>query len=392
MIRAFLILALFTITSLACSSQKVMPPTPIPVGILIKEIPAHMDIIFDSIRYVLNEVACLDENYKVDKDFINIPGCNALIYDPNTEGLASPRQLFAMDLETGEVAQITHTDCFYFLGQAIDPRTLMTWAICSDTDDNGKINDKDKSEIYLLDLESQEMDCLTCEHDLTSINNPDYSQANQKIVFSAQVRTVFHNYLFSIDANHNLVQISNQAGYMDFDPSWSEDGTKIVFSRLPTPWFIKPSQVWLMDSNGTNQEIITGGGPNPNNEANHGPYPIGIDADPDLSPDNQKIVFSRLKTGLENAPFGIYELIVVDVDSGEVEILDSQYANMLPQWKSRGILINRQVGVADTSQLKAMEIKQSLFIYADGRFKALEPYPFNVFPLGAYGGNWIELE
>ena len=33
------------------------------------------------------------------------------------------------------------------------------------------------------------------------------------------------------------------AEYMDFDCSWSEDGTKIVFNRLPAPWLTKPSQV-----------------------------------------------------------------------------------------------------------------------------------------------------
>jgi Tol biopolymer transport system component len=147
-----------------------------------------------------------------------------------------------------------------------------------------------------------------------------------------------------------------------------------------------------MDSDGTNQEKITDGGSNPNNESNHGPYPIGIDADPDLSPDNKKIVVSRLKSGQENVPFGIYELIVVDVDTKEIEILDSQYANMIPHWKSGGILINRQVGVANSSKMKAMDMKQSLYVYRDGVFEELEGYPFNIFPVGAYGGYWIVRE
>jgi Tol biopolymer transport system component len=372
--------------------QGSIPPTPIPSGVLIQEIPANMDIIFDSIRYVLNDRACLDKKYEVDRNFINLPGCNAIIYDPQNDGLASPRQLFVMDLETEEVAQITNTGCFFAIGQVVDSTTLMTLAVCSDTDSNGKINESDKPEIYLLDLTTGVMDCFTCELGLTSINNPDYSHVNNKVIFSAQHNTDFHNYLFSIDANKNLVQITNQAEYMDFDCSWSEDGTLIVFNRLPAPWFSQPSQVWLMDSDGTNQEVITNGGPNPNNEGNHGPYPIGIDADPDLSPDNKKIVFSRLKTGMENVPFGIYELIVVDVNSKEIEILDSQYANMIPQWKYGGILINRQVGVANAGEIKAMNIKQSLYVYRDGNFDELEDYPFNVFPLGAYGGYWIEMD
>jgi Tol biopolymer transport system component len=380
------------LASLACSSQASTPPTPIPSGILIHEIPSHMDIIFDSVRYVLNDNACLNKHYEVDENFMNVPGCNALIYDPLSNGLASPRQLFAMDLETGEVVQMTNTPCFFVLGQAADSTTLMTLAICSDTDNDGTINERDKPDLYLLDLPSGEMDCLTCDSELTSINNPDYSQVNKSVVFSAQHSTEFHNYLFRIETDKNLAQITTQSDYMDFDCSWSEDGTKIVFSRLPAPWFDIPSQVWLMDADGTNQLQITTGGPNPDEEENHGPYPIGIDADPDLSPDNKKVVISRLRTGKKNKPFGIYELIVIDVETQEIEILDSQYANMIPQWKSGGILINRQVGGANTGRLKAMEMKQSLYIYRDGEFEELEAYPFNVFPLGAYGGYWIDLE
>jgi Tol biopolymer transport system component len=390
--RMLLFLIVLLLVSLACSSQSsAPPPTPLPEGILVREIPENMDIIFDSIRYVLNDEACLNGNNQVDGNFLNVPECNALIYDPQGESIASPRQLFAMDRDSGEVVQITNTDCFYTLGQAVDSTTLMTHAICSDTDANGKINEQDKSEIYLLDLPTGEMDCLTCDYELTSINNTDYSRANGEIVFSAQPSTAFHNYLYAINLDKALRQITHEDQYMDFDCAWSEDGTKIVFSRLPHPWFMKPSQVWLMDSSGTSRQKITDGGPNPDNEENHGTYPIGIDADPDLSPDNRKVVFSRLKTGKENIPFGIYELVVVDIATREMEILDSQYANMVPQWKSGGILINRQVGVADPADINAMSLKQSLYLYKDGVFTELEEYPFNVFPLGAFGGYWIDI-
>jgi Tol biopolymer transport system component len=390
--RTLLLLLALLLASLACSSQSRVAPTPIPEGILVDEIPSNMDIIFDSIRYVLNDGACLDEGQEVDKNFINLPECNALIYDPGTNSLGSPRQLYAMNVDTLEIIQITNTDCFFALGQAISSTSLMTLAICQDTDENGILTEKDQAEIYILDLRSEEMSCLTCAHDLTSINNPDYSQVRRSVVFSSQHSSAFHNYLFSIDTNGHLIQLTNQSDFMDFDCSWSEDGTKIVFSRLPAPWFENPTQVWLMDADGTNQVKITNGGPNPHGEENQGSYPIGIDADPDLSPDNQKVVFSRLRTGKENFPFGIYELIVVDVETKELVVLDSQYANMIPHWKSGGILINRQVGGANTGQLKAMEMRQSLHIYIDGEFRELEEYPFNVFPLGAYGGYWIDLD
>jgi len=138
------------------------------------------------------------------------------------------------------------------------------------------------------------------------------------------------------------------------------------------------------------KEIIVAardGGSNPDSEEPHGPYPIGIDADPDLSPDNKKIVFSRLKTGKENEPFGIYELITLDVETGEETVLDSSFANMIPEWKSQGIVFIRQIG----SSASVMDRKQSMYIYKDGGFMGLEPEPYDIFPIGSNGASWMDL-
>jgi hypothetical protein len=366
------------------------PASELLKGILINEIPENADIIFDSVRHVLDSQECLDKNYELKNNFINDPGCNRMIY--TSEGRLAPlKQLFTMDIETGNVVQITNMDCYFVTGQVINSTTILVNAICSDTDNNGKINDQDKPELYLLDLTTGGMNCLTCEYDLTSINNPDYSPVNGKIVFSAGTGSGMNNRLFTIDFDKNLVQLTNDSEYLDFDCSWSEDATKIVFSRLPNqayPFSI-PSQVWLMDAAGTTMKKITDGGLNPHNEKPHRQYPIGTDADPDLSPDNKKIVISRLRTGQENAAFGVWELVIVDVDTGREEVLDSQYANMIPEWKLEGILFIRQI-VGNTNN--AMDITQSLYIYSGGVFKELETFPYNVFPVGAYGAHWINLK
>lgn len=361
-------------------------PTPIPEGILIKEIPADADVIMSSIRYVLDDMACRDDNYELLEKFIQRPDCNRLVYD-SEGGLGASRQLFTMDIETGEAVQITNTDCFFVNGQVVDSTTIMTNAMCVDTNGDGKINEQDDPNLYLIDLITGDMDCLTCELGLRAINNPDYSSVNGKIVFSAQKDSVFHNYLFTIDANKNLEQITTDEDFMDFDCAWSEDATMIVFNRLPAPWFEHPAQIWLMDSDGSNKEKMTDGGDNPNNEDPHRRYPIGTDADADMSPDNTQIVFSRLKTGTENEPVGVWELIVIDVGTKEETVLDSSYANMVPEWKSSGILFTRQVGGTDP-----MKVQQVLYRFKDGEFEPLEEYPYNVFPFGGFGGSWIELE
>ena len=365
-------------------------PEELPKGILVSEIPKNADILFVSMRYVLNDIDCLDENYEIKENFLSDSTCIKKIYDVESHVLSSPRQLYALNSKTGEVIQLTNIDCDISSSKPIDTTTLMVIGSCSDTDNDGFISTNDEINIFLIKLKEKEVECLTCGLNLTSLNNPDYSRVNNKILFSAQNKGVFHNYLFTLDLDGNLEQITNDGDYMDFDCSWSEDGTKIVFSRLPKqdyPWKI-PSQIWLMDEDGTNQIKITEGGPNPNNEELHGHYPIGIDADPDLSPDNKKIVFSRLKTGKENEPFGVYELIILNIETGEETILDSSYANMIPEWKSHGIVFIRQIG----SLTSVMDRRQSLYIYKDSVFMDLEPEPYNVFPIGSNGASWIEFE
>ncbi len=389
-------LLLFSILFVGCDAEETKepataqpskePPAPIPEGILIQEVPADADVIFSSIRYVLDDIACLDDDYELKDKFIQDPGCNRLVYHPE-DGLAASRQLFTMDIETGEAVQITNTDCFFVSGQVVNSTTIMTNAICEDTDGDGKINEQDNPNLYLIDLITGDMNCLTCEFGMNAINNPDYSPINGKTIFSAQIDSVFHNYLFTIDADKNLEQITADEDFMDFDCAWAEDATMIVFNRLPAPWFEHPAQIWLMDSDGNNKEKMTDGGDNPNNEGPNRRYPIGTDADADMSPDNTQIVFSRLKTGTENVPIGVWELIVIDVNTKEETVLDSSYANMVPEWKSPGILFMRHVGGTDP-----MKVQQVLYRFKDGEFEPLEEYPYNVFPIGGFGGSWIELE
>jgi Tol biopolymer transport system component len=364
------------------------PPTEIPKGILVSEIPENADVLFVSMRYVLNDLDCLDDDYVLKSNFLNDAECNKKIFNAESNVLASPRQLYSLDIESGEVIQLTNVDCDFSSSKPVDSTKIMAIGSCSDTDGDGVPSTNDEINIFLINLEEKEIECLTCGLNLTSINNPDYSNVNNKILFSAQHKGVFHNYLFSLGLDNDLDQITFDEDFMDFDCSWSEDGTKIVFSRLPKQDFpfLIPSQVWLMDADGSNKVKITDGGPNSNNEEPHGPYPIGIDADPDLSPDSKKIVFSRLKTGKQNEPFGVYELVLFDIDTSEETVLDSSYANMIPEWKSEGMLFIRQLG----SSSSVMDRKQSVYVNKDNTFTILEPYPYNVFPIGSNGASWID--
>jgi len=300
------------------------PPAEIPEGILVNVIPEDAEIIFVSMRYIFRDPAFLDENYEIKSNFLNDPECIPKIYSTESNVLASPRQLYAMDVETGDVTMLTNVEYDFSSSKPVDSTRIMAIGACNDTDDDGIISTKDEINIFLIDLAEEEIECLTSEMNITSINNPDYSKVNGKILFSAQWKGLFHNYLFTLDFEGNLEQITDDDDYFDFDCSWSEDGSKIVFSRL--------------------------------------------------------------KTGKENEPIGVYELVIVDVETREETVLDTNFANMIPEWKHQGIVFIRQVG----SPGGAMDLKQSAHFYRDGKFTNLEPEPYDVFPIGSNGASWIE--
>lgn len=382
-----IILLFLILLTLACT-QGVINEQPVekPFGILVDNIPLTADVIFTSLNYLVEDLECLDSNYNTKNNFITDPDCNSHIYSHQL------RQVFVLDIETGLVTQVTNTDCYYVSAQAINTTTLMVNAICNDTNGDGlltaNIGNNDENHLYLIDLTSKEMNCLTCDEGLTSINNPDYSNVNKKIVFSASLG-FGANRLFTINADKELKQLTNNEEYWDFDCSWSEDGEMIVMSRLPkqdSPFTI-PSEVWMMNSDGSGLEKVTSGGLNVYNETGR-LYPVGIDADPDFSSDNTQIVLSRLRTELENEPFGVYELVIIDLNTREEIIIDSSYANMVPEWKTGGIIFTRQEGVEDYMS-DPMSVKQSMYLYNDGVFTELEDYPYNVFPLGGLAVSWI---
>jgi len=106
-------------------------------GILVNEIPKNTDILFVSMRYVLNDLDCLNENYEVKDNFLNDQDCIKKIYSAESNVLSSPRQLYALNMETGEVVQLTNIDCDFSSSKPIDSTTIMAIGACADTDNDG---------------------------------------------------------------------------------------------------------------------------------------------------------------------------------------------------------------------------------------------------------------
>ncbi len=101
-------------------------------------------------------------------------------------------------------------------------------------------------------------------------------------------------------------------------------GDKIVFTRN--------SQIWIMNSDGTNPKRVTN--PPKAGEWGKANLPFG-DYDPKLSPDGAKIVFERLEK--DESAHGNYNLFSINPDgTGETRLTNNGYSQGLPVWSHSG--------------------------------------------------------
>ena len=107
------------------------PPEEIPEGILVDEIPDDADILFVSMRYVFNDLDCLTDEYEIKSNFLNDPDCLEKIFNTESNVLASPRQLYALDIETGNVIQLTNVNYDFSSCKPVDSARIMAVGLTS---------------------------------------------------------------------------------------------------------------------------------------------------------------------------------------------------------------------------------------------------------------------
>jgi TolB protein len=93
-----------------------------------------------------------------------------------------------------------------------------------------------------------------------------------------------------------------------WDPSWSPDGTRIVFARQTPP--NRDAEIWVMNADGTNQTRLT--------------FEAPQDTDPAWSPDGTKIVWTRYNQ----------RLWVMNADgSGQAQLTPDGVPGNNPDWQ-----------------------------------------------------------
>ena len=200
---------------------------------------------------------------------------------------------------------------------------------------NGKVafvSDRDGSrEIYTMLLDG------TKQTRITNVHLPNSTGSPASPTWSPDGKIAFSTYvgrweIYSMEADGTGVTNLTQAnGGDNFTPSWSPDGTKILFRKAVE----NASQIWVMDADGSDQTAVTTGRVS--------------DFNPVWSPDGQQIAFDRVMHGNS-------DIWVMNADgSGQTDVTNDPRAELQPSWSPDGRIafVRRTGGNSDIWTMNA---------------------------------------
>jgi TolB protein len=187
--------------------------------------------------------------------------------------------------------------------------------------------------------------------------NPDFSPDGSRIVFEREGVdcNCISNEIFVVDADgSNLTQLTHNpagtvcdsGGFCNRSPAWSPDGAQIVFSRISGVLQAHLSQnmgLYVMNADGSGVQQIT----------QTTEFGTGEDSDPQWSPNGHKIVFQRRNVRTATPRHGI-ALWTVNMNTGRERLVTPYYlrAGDTPDWSPDGrhiLFHNNNDGSPDVS-------------------------------------------
>ena len=138
----------------------------------------------------------------------------------------------------------------------------------------------------------------------------DWSAVSNKIVFYSHIgNDTWGLSTMDIDGSNRLILLNNQ-GILNHQPSWSPDGSRIVYCSENN----NIREIWIINANGSNPERIE----------------TALGVCPDWSPDGNKIVFHS--SWDESS-----EIYTVNVDGTELQQLtNNNSSDRWPEWSPDG--------------------------------------------------------
>jgi Tol biopolymer transport system component len=162
--------------------------------------------------------------------------------------------------------------------------------------------------------------------DYCAVWSPDGS----KIAFSSIDNTINSDpmehtniYVVNVDGS-NVTRLTNSTGVVtDGFPSWSPDGSKIIFNHSPGGFPDKKGDIYMMNADGSNQIRVTS--------------TVESEMMPAFSPDGRKIAFVSVPASMADNQFEAlpdrWEIFVMNADgSGRTRLTNNTTTDLRPSW------------------------------------------------------------
>lgn len=318
-----------------------------------------------------------------------LPASAAILFASNRDTGTRRQEIYAMDAEGGNVTRITFTNKHHFItGIDRSRRYIVTSRAVEDTHKPRGLGDEDRKSLWLLDLETKKEIRLT---DLRNHAEGDsFSPDGRWIIFFMKLgdKGTMDIYKIRRDGSE-LTRLTNTPKTLESDPSWSNDGKRILFGCLniqdSTPRFVLKT----MDVTGGNIRTVYDGG---TGVAIKGVWLPGS-YDACWSPDDQWIVFEQaVKDTGGNAGSGIWHIFKVKVDGSGIKDLSlagghDDRAEYLPSYSQDGkSIVFGSIYLAKNPK----DSHNDIFVMDanSGSFKRLTDSPSNdMYPVWIPSGN-----
>jgi len=133
--------------------------------------------------------------------------------------------------------------------------------------------------LFLINVDDPDTQPIPIPSEPGGDYDPRWSPDGTKILFTSE-RATNRARLFVLNLEDRQVSLVADTFERDYQPAWSPDGKRIVFVSLNKG----VNEIWIMDANGTNRQQIT--------RSNN-----AVDSAPDWSPDGKNILFTQNEIG-----------------------------------------------------------------------------------------------